>query len=138
MASESTVLKLTKLSGQVVDLAVSGGTTTCFVQSRPIQIHPRGRECYIDGIRFEVTEEADLTNAYFRVGWKDKLDDATNWYVDPIANSDQFSLADANSVYDIRIEARFVIFEVYDNQVAASWKMSAIELYGKPTAGRRN
>lgn len=140
MASGSAVITYTALSGVVSVIGENVGTSQCNVVSRPIQIHPRGRECYIDGVRVEAKADdlADLGNAYFRIGWTDKLDDTINWYTDPTSSLDKFYLNLANSVYDVRFEGRFVHFELYDLQVKTPWKISAIELYGRQVTGRRN
>lgn len=140
MASGSAILTYTSVSGIVTTIGENVGTSECNVESRPIQIHPQGRECYIDGVRVEIKADTyvDLANAYFRIGWTDKLDDTVNWYSDPNTGSDEFSLQNANSVYDVRFESRFVHFEVVDEQIQSQWKLSAIELYGHAVKGRRN
>lgn len=139
MASGAAVITYTSPSGAITTIGESVGTSECEVTSRPVQIHPQGREVYIDGVRVEikVSDYTKLGEAYFQIGWTDKLDDTINWYSHPTIGN-QFFLDDANSVYDVRFEGRFVHFRLFDTQIQTAWKLSAIELYGRTVTGRRN
>lgn len=140
MASGAAIITYTSPSGVATTIGESVGTSQCNVESRPVQVHPRGREVYVDGVRIEVSvaDYSKLGEAYFRIGWTDKLDDTVNWYTDPTSGLNKFYLDEANSVYDIRFEGRFVHFQLNDEQIQTDWKLSAIELYGRTLGGRRN
>lgn len=138
MASGAAIITYTGLNGVVTTIGENVGTSMCEVESRPLQIEPKGRECYIDGVRVEIKVEdyTKLGEAYFQIGWTDKLDDTINWYSHP-TDGNKFYLDLANSVYDVRFEGRFVHFKIVDDQIQTTWKLSAIELYGRAVKGKR-
>lgn len=129
MASERVRMELT--SGGITTLVgVTSGAFVVELTSRPVQLHPRGREVYVDGLRLEFQGTGFVNNGQVKIGWSNALDDAVNW-------SDLFDLADANEVYSVRMEGRFFHFYLIDNAVAGKWKLAAIEFYGVALGGRR-
>lgn len=129
MASERTRLVLTKVDGTVINVGTSGGGATVSLLSRPLQMLPNGKQCYVDGAKLDFEGTSYIVNGTVRFGWSDALDDDVNW-------SDAQDLADANTIYDLHMEGRFFHVELIDSQVQGPWKLSAIEFYGRPLRGR--
>lgn len=136
MASEEVTLWLTSSGGALSQIGVDPGTSTCFVETKLLQIHPQGRECYIDGLRIEITELEKLADTVLKIGWADKINDTVNWAVNYDDLTQEFQLVNANSIFNLRIEAKYLKIRIEDRQIRTTWQLSGIEVYGRQIGGR--
>ncbi len=88
------------------------------------------RDKFIDALRLEV-DQALSTSVQAYIGTKDRLNDAEEW-------TGPFTLDVADAVIHCRArEARYIAFKLNDLFPLVSWKLTAIELFGQLTGGRK-
>lgn len=129
MASGAAVIILNTLAGDEINIATQSDASNVYVLSRDILLNKEGYKCYVAGIRVEITNLANLDQAYLSIGVRDRLEDAITWLPDE-------PLADSNNMFWIRKKCRYLTLKIRDEFVTENWLCSAVEVYGRTIGGR--